>query len=72
MYMPTLARFTALDPMPPDGEPVLLGASRYAYVENDPMNRSDPSGLRQGQGVPSALQTPFHPESRPDDRPLHQ
>src|SRR5437762_2974013 len=25
MYMPTLARFTARDPMPPDGEPVLLG-----------------------------------------------
>src|SRR5579863_916043 len=34
MYAPTLARFTALDPMPPDGEPVLLGASRYEYAEN--------------------------------------
>lgn len=45
MYMPTLARFTALDPLPPDGEPVLLGASRYAYVNNNPTNFVDPSGL---------------------------
>ena len=45
MYMPTLARFTARDPMPPDGEPMLLGASRYGYVRNNPLNFVDPSGL---------------------------
>jgi len=44
MYAPVLARFTALDPLPPDGEAVLLGASRYAYVRNNPANLVDPSG----------------------------
>lgn len=46
MYAPVLARFTALDPLPPDGEPVMLGASRYGYVANNPVNRTDPSGLK--------------------------
>jgi len=59
MYMPTLARFTARDPMPPAGQPVLLGrvpkmtrASMsaamypYEYVDNNPIRFVDPSGLQ--------------------------
>jgi len=59
MYMPTLARFTALDPMPPDGEPVLLyglpdglensaPSNPYGYAGNSPANFVDPSGLKYG------------------------
>lgn len=45
MYMPTLARFTSRDPLPPDGEALLLGhASVYAYSGSNPINRIDPSG----------------------------
>ena len=54
MYTPTLARFTARDPMPPDGEPLLLGFIRdtsafqqpYAYAKNSPLLYVDPSGLK--------------------------
>lgn len=59
MYMPTLARFTALDPLPPDGVPVLLGrvptgprlsiykiGNAFIYCNNDPLNWIDPSGLQ--------------------------
>ncbi|MFN0054166.1 MAG: RHS repeat-associated core domain-containing protein [Planctomycetales bacterium] len=45
MYQPVLAQFTALDPLPPDEDPVLLGASRFAYVNNNPINFVDPSGM---------------------------
>ena len=59
MYMPTLARFTARDPMPPDGEPVLFGglpnglssvapyaSHPYGYASNNPLAYTDPSGLQ--------------------------
>ena len=57
MYEPQLARFKSLDPLPPDGEPVLLGkipdglrtsapraSTLYGYAYNNPVNNTDPSG----------------------------
>jgi hypothetical protein len=63
MYMPTLARFTARDPLPPDGEPVLLeglpdGVSSippstpFAYAGNSPANYIDPDGMKYGSPSP--------------------
>ena len=60
MYMPTLARFTARDPLPPDGEPVLLrgipiltrAGSQYKYANNNPTSFTDPSGMQVGVDEP--------------------
>ncbi|MFN0017575.1 MAG: RHS repeat-associated core domain-containing protein [Pirellulaceae bacterium] len=63
MYSPILNRFTSRDPEPLEGEPdVLYGdewvnrnivarMNLYAYVENNPTNRSDPSGLGDLMGL---------------------
>jgi RHS repeat-associated protein len=40
MYDPNLGRFTSADPIGQAG-----GVNIYAYVENDPANNTDPSGL---------------------------
>jgi RHS repeat-associated protein len=40
-YSPTLGRFLSADTLTPGGPE---GLNRYAYVENDPINHSDPSG----------------------------
>jgi len=42
IYSPTLGRFTQTDPIGFDG-----GMNIYAYVGNDPVNLTDPSGLQQ-------------------------
>jgi RHS repeat-associated protein len=42
-YDPALARFISEDPIGLAG-----GMNTYAYVENDPVNRRDPSGLTDG------------------------
>jgi hypothetical protein len=44
MYMPTVARFASRDPLPEDGEPVVLGTS-YWYADNSPIMLIDPSGM---------------------------
>jgi hypothetical protein len=65
MYVPTIARFSSVDPLPlpPDGEPVLLGSlpdgvessppsNRYSYAGNSPLNYTDPSGTKYGSPSP--------------------
>jgi RHS repeat-associated protein len=51
MYSPTLARFLQTDPVGYDA-----GLNLYAYVNNDPLNRADPSGKYWAS---SAAQTTF-------------
>ena len=69
MFHPVLGRFLSRDPLPTDGETVLMGTgidrinsmadewdeptngeriNLYAYVENNPTNYVDPSGLKHG------------------------
>ncbi|MFB7475075.1 RHS repeat-associated core domain-containing protein [Kitasatospora sp. NPDC056184] len=43
-YQPTTGRFLSLDPVLDTGDPQQWNG--YAYSENDPINKSDPSGLR--------------------------
>ncbi|MGW4892902.1 RHS repeat-associated core domain-containing protein [Kitasatospora sp. NPDC004240] len=43
-YQPTTGRFLSLDPVLDPGDPQQWNG--YAYSENDPVNKSDPSGLR--------------------------
>jgi RHS repeat-associated protein len=57
-YSPALGRFLQVDPIGYDG-----GINIYAYVGNDPTNRSDPSGMCDGEYCPINV---FHP--RLDDQ----
>ncbi|MFJ9949371.1 RHS repeat-associated core domain-containing protein [Kitasatospora sp. NPDC091207] len=43
-YQPTTGRFLSLDPILDAGDPQQWNG--YAYSENDPVNKSDPNGLR--------------------------
>ncbi|WP_353375029.1 RHS repeat-associated core domain-containing protein [Microbulbifer sp. NBRC 101763] len=43
VYDPTLARFVSADPLI-DGVTSVQGYNRYAYVHNNPLTYTDPSG----------------------------
>jgi len=52
MYMPTVARFTARDPLPENGNPVVfLAMTPYAYAAGNPVNVTDASGLDVDDGA---------------------
>ena len=52
VYDPTLGRFLTVDPALETGDPQALNG--YAYANNDPVNKSDPSGrfIAGGDGQP--------------------
>ncbi|MFN0017421.1 MAG: RHS repeat domain-containing protein [Pirellulaceae bacterium] len=65
MYSPILNRFTSRDPLPLEGEPDIMypfdfvppkrfGTNLYSYVENNPVNYIDPSGLDRCSGSVTA------------------
>jgi RHS repeat-associated protein len=45
-YDPSAGQFTSADPILPGGGLDVLGLSRYAYVEGNPVARTDPSGYK--------------------------
>ncbi len=56
MYQPTVARFTARDPLPQNGDPVLLMNSHpYSYADNNPTRKRDPSGLDAAENFEDLL-----------------
>ena len=55
MYQPELGRFTARDPMPENGQILFTNLPDgimtnpphpYDYADNNPINKTDPSGLQ--------------------------
>ncbi len=50
-YDPNSRRFLQRDPLPKSG-PGIAGWNRYSYVGNNPVSRSDPSGLCSDPGGP--------------------
>ena len=56
MYHPVVGTFLSRDPLPPADQPVLMGNSLYAYVGDNPINRVDPTGLKEiDSGVKECL-----------------
>ncbi|MCU0936854.1 MAG: hypothetical protein MUF66_12525, partial [Gammaproteobacteria bacterium] len=77
-YAPQLARFVSPDPVPGDAaNPVTL--DRYAFLDNDPVNRADPLGTQSGstfgqfvQGLPAVrnfVRTSLTPAAVPGVNP---
>jgi len=62
-YDPEVGRWTARDPLHFIGR----DANLYAYVENDPLNWSDPAGLMKLPGNPNGLPPSWTPDPRHRD-----
>lgn len=90
MYHPVLGTFLSRDPMPVDGDPILMGTpfdsissmtdeldepangeriNLYAYVEHNPTNYVDPSGLKYGSPSGRGRKTPLPKPQKKGPRP---
>lgn len=74
LYDPELGRFISPDPFvtaPFDSQ----GLNRYSYVQNNPLNFTDPSGYQSYPSYPSSgyvnMPAPGNPEGAPDITTMH-
>src|SRR5690606_34480984 len=58
VYDPRFGRFLTADPIP-SSPPTTQGNNRYAYVDNDPINLTDPSGFAPSGGFFDGWPSPY-------------
>jgi RHS repeat-associated protein len=65
-YDPNIGRWLSKDPL--ENAEVMQGINLFAYVQNDPVNLVDPSGLQLGPAGPPATCPPPNKDCTPDPK----